>query len=151
MGNTSHAKKLSKDSNNNNNDKKKESSKSSSTEKKKPKTKHYYKLLIVGTSSCGKSTLAKQMKILHCNNFTEEERSNYRKILIFNICCAMKDLIAKAQEFKFVIENESSAQNISKLDPFEQTLTMENINAIKILWEEKGKIDIFELIFEIKV
>jgi energy-coupling factor transporter ATP-binding protein EcfA2 len=139
MGNINHAKKLSKE-NNIYNDKKKPPKE----KKKPPKAKYYLKLLIIGTSSCGKSTLAKQMKILHCDDFTEEERSNYRKILIFNMCCAIKELIAKAQEFNFVIENELSAQNVSQLDPFEQTLTKENIDDIKMLWEEKGKILLFE-------
>lgn len=122
-----------------NNVKKKDKAGTPTEKKKSPKAKYYFKLLIVGTSSCGKSTLAKQMKILHCHdNFTEEERSNYRKILIFNMCTAMKQLIAKAQEFNFDIENESLAQNVSQLDPFEKPLTIENINDIKKLWEETG-------------
>lgn len=138
MGNTNHAKKGFKDDNN---DKKKDKAGTPIVHKKKsPKAKYYLKLLLVGTSSCGKSTVAKQMKILHCDNFTEEERSIYRKILIFNMCSAMKELIAKAQEFNFGIQNESLAQKISQLDPFEQPLTIENISDIKMLWEEKGKI-----------
>ena len=47
----------------------------------------------------------------------------------------MKELIPKAQEFNFVIEDELLAQNVSHLYPFEQQITMENVNGIKKLWE----------------
>ncbi|KAJ3325373.1 Guanine nucleotide-binding protein G(o) subunit alpha [Boothiomyces sp. JEL0866] len=50
------------------------------------------KLLILGTSDSGKSTLLKQLKILHGKGFTEEERSSSKveiKKAILNACNAL--------------------------------------------------------------
>ena len=40
--------------------------------------KENIKLLLLGSGESGKSTIVKQMKIIHCNGFTEEDRIKYR-------------------------------------------------------------------------
>ncbi len=105
---------------------------------KKVKAKYYMKVLMVGTSACGKSTVAKQMKILHCNGFTPEERDNYKKILISNIFLSLKELVTQAQLLKIDIKEESIAEEIDKLDPFAVTITPQLIQDINKLWEDKG-------------
>jgi guanine nucleotide-binding protein G(i) subunit alpha len=105
---------------------------------KKVKAKYYMKVLMVGTSACGKSTVAKQMKILHCNGFTPEERDNYKKILISNIFLSLKELVTQAQLLKIDIKEEDIAEEIDKLDPFAVTITPQLIQDINKLWEDKG-------------
>lgn len=106
---------------------------------KKVKAKYYMKVLMVGTSACGKSTVAKQMKILHCNGFTPEERDNYKKILISNIFLSLKELVTQAELLKIDIKEEGIAEEIDKLDPFAVTITPQLIQDINKLWEDKGK------------
>jgi energy-coupling factor transporter ATP-binding protein EcfA2 len=47
------------------------------------------KLLILGTSDSGKSTLLKQLQILHGNGFSDEIRRDSKKLILSNIlqCC----------------------------------------------------------------
>ncbi|WKY10671.1 hypothetical protein Q1695_002774 [Nippostrongylus brasiliensis] len=60
------------------------------------------KLLLLGAGECGKSTVLKQMQILHSNGFTEEE-INEKKAIVYNnvtssMCTILKNiLITSAQ------------------------------------------------------
>jgi uridine kinase len=108
-------------------------------EKKKHRNaKYYVKVLIVGTSSCGKSTIAKQLRILYGNPFSEEQRKDYKKILIFNLCYSMKEIISRAKEMNLDFEDKFLVEKIEKLDALETQLTQSNIDDIINLWKDKG-------------
>jgi ABC-type lipoprotein export system ATPase subunit len=51
------------------------------------------RLLILGTSDSGKSTLLKQLKILHGGGFSDEEKERYRQAIAANIASATYALI----------------------------------------------------------
>jgi energy-coupling factor transporter ATP-binding protein EcfA2 len=52
------------------------------------------KLLILGSSDSGKSTLLKQLKILHGSGFTEQEKELSRKGIMANIIAAAAMLLS---------------------------------------------------------
>ncbi len=61
-------------------------------------------LLLLGTGNSGKSTIMKQMKILHKNGFTETERRHYIALIVGNLSQSMYaiiDLIQTEKEFKY--------------------------------------------------
>jgi GTPase SAR1 family protein len=43
------------------------------------------KLLLLGAGECGKSTVLKQMKILHGNGFTDSEKEHYKELILRNV------------------------------------------------------------------
>ncbi len=107
--------------------------------KNKPvKAKYLMKLGMIGTSSCGKTTVAKQMRILHCNGFTDEEKENYKKILISNVLVAFKELVNQSKKMGVAIEHEEAGQVLTTTDPFSSALTPELVNHIKALWGDAG-------------
>jgi hypothetical protein len=106
---------------------------------KKPNPKYYVKVLMVGTSSSGKSTLAKQMKIVHCDGFTSEERENYRRILISNLVLALKELITHAQQWRIELACSDVVALFEQMDTFD-ALTPELVDNIKTLWEDPGNV-----------
>lgn len=55
-----------------------------------------HKLLLLGSGESGKSTIFKQMKILHQNGFTKEELLSYRGQVYRNIIQAIKILIRES-------------------------------------------------------
>eukprot|EP00455_Lapot_gusevi_P030910 TRINITY_DN3332_c0_g1_i2.p1 TRINITY_DN3332_c0_g1~~TRINITY_DN3332_c0_g1_i2.p1 ORF type:complete len:363 (-),score=69.57 TRINITY_DN3332_c0_g1_i2:347-1435(-) len=68
-------------------------------EKSKNNEKQFIKVLLLGTGESGKSTLAKQMKILHLNGFTMKERLDYIGLILLNtlesiqkVCQACMDM-----------------------------------------------------------
>ena len=60
--------------------------------------KENIKLLLLGSGESGKSTIVKQMKIIHCNGFTEDDRVKYRAIVFSNTILSMTAIL-KAMKF----------------------------------------------------
>eukprot|EP01128_Nolandella_sp_AFSM9_P010648 TRINITY_DN73_c1_g3_i1.p1 TRINITY_DN73_c1_g3~~TRINITY_DN73_c1_g3_i1.p1 ORF type:complete len:360 (-),score=86.69 TRINITY_DN73_c1_g3_i1:125-1204(-) len=58
------------------------------------------KLLLLGTGDAGKSTFAKQMKVIHKDGFTKPEFERFTDILRDNCLVAMQKLVQAALEWK---------------------------------------------------
>jgi len=102
------------------------------------------KVLVLGTSASGKSTVAKQMKILHCQGFSPEELHNYKQILILNIFNGMKELVFQAEQFgiKILRKNKKVAAYFSNANPYTETLNSDTVDLAKQLWDDKGTLEI---------
>jgi guanine nucleotide-binding protein G(i) subunit alpha len=68
------------------------------------------KLLLLGPGDSGKSTLVKQVKILHIDGFTELERLSYRPIIYSNIVFNIKALCAAANQFDYKLHKSARVQ-----------------------------------------
>merc|ERR1711862_1049237 len=60
-------------------------------------------LLLLGAGESGKSTFAKQMKILFLDGYTEEELSSYRNIIRSNCITGMRTLSLKVKKESFMM------------------------------------------------
>jgi len=100
------------------------------------------KLLLLGTGESGKSTIAKQMKILHANGFTTQELLTYKQVVYNNCVTSMKSINAFIQSCSLSIlpENESKMQHIEGLKPEDvhtnNAFTPELSESIKALWKD---------------
>jgi len=100
------------------------------------------KLLLLGTGESGKSTIAKQMKILHTNGFSTAELIIYRPIVFNNCIGSMKSII----DFIKIESIPVQPKNVSFFFPlFEtrQSMDYESFSsslsfAIKELWRDPG-------------
>ncbi len=61
---------------------------------------------VPGSGESGKSTIVKQMKIIHQNGYTQEERALYRLTIYKNLIDCMKAVIGAMRQFE--VEPESS-------------------------------------------
>ncbi|XP_065186757.1 guanine nucleotide-binding protein subunit alpha-11-like [Sycon ciliatum] len=68
------------------------------------------KLLLLGAGSSGKSTFVRQMRIIHGNGFSDEERRFIRVIIYDNVVTCMQTLIAAMTQLNIVFEKEYSKQ-----------------------------------------
>eukprot|EP00179_Madagascaria_erythrocladioides_P005621 CAMPEP_0198319998 /NCGR_PEP_ID=MMETSP1450-20131203/9017_1 /TAXON_ID=753684 ORGANISM="Madagascaria erythrocladiodes, Strain CCMP3234" /NCGR_SAMPLE_ID=MMETSP1450 /ASSEMBLY_ACC=CAM_ASM_001115 /LENGTH=312 /DNA_ID=CAMNT_0044023429 /DNA_START=99 /DNA_END=1034 /DNA_ORIENTATION=+ len=59
------------------------------------------KILLLGPGDSGKSTLAKQIKLLYINGFSRDERMAFRAVIYSNVVLTLKELIKKASEFGY--------------------------------------------------
>ncbi|XP_069778527.1 guanine nucleotide-binding protein G(olf) subunit alpha isoform X3 [Narcine bancroftii] len=112
--------------------------------------KQTHRLLLLGAGESGKSTIVKQMRILHVNGFNAEEKKmkvqDIRKNIkdaIMTIVSAMNTLIPPVQlanpEYQFRLDYIKS---IALLSDFEYT--QEFFDHAKALWDDEGVKACFE-------
>jgi len=114
--------------------------------KDKKRIEQEIKLLLLGAGESGKSTIAKQMKIIHLDGFTEEERKTYKDIIHSNVIMSMRALVFAAEKFSIAIKEE----NKEKASVFttnsilaEQELTPTIAEYVRALWQDEGIKEIF--------
>jgi hypothetical protein len=79
-------------------------------------TQHCYEitLLFSGAGECGKSTVLKQMQILHSNGFSEEEIAERKAVVYSNTVTSMAAIL-KAMDNVLHIPLEDSSREVSLL------------------------------------
>jgi len=96
------------------------------------------KLLLLGAGESGKSTIAKQMKIIYLSGFTEEELLTYKPVLQSNALEAIKLLVIACRDFEYELEEEHKkmAEPFYNINTIETSLTNELRDLIKDLWKD---------------
>eukprot|EP00794_Sanderia_malayensis_P005994 gene5994-6690_t len=109
-------------------------------------------LLLLGTGNSGKSTIMKQMKILHKNGFTNTERRHYIALVVGNLSQSMYAIIELIQtNSSFVYQNENTEElthsfvsMINKLFRGNFELNIDIIPLIRRMLQDSAVIDCFE-------
>lgn len=100
------------------------------------------KLLMIGTGESGKSTIARQLKIIHLKGFDEDERREFTVAVNDNVIFCIRSLIEGAQSLEIDLsEIEAEIEEIS--DPQystakENLITADLVKAIKTAWAHEG-------------
>ncbi|XP_062365680.1 guanine nucleotide-binding protein G(t) subunit alpha-2 isoform X2 [Cinclus cinclus] len=101
------------------------------------------KLLLLGAGESGKSTIVKQMKIIHQDGYTEEECMEFKSIIYGNILQSILAII-RAMSTLGIDYAESLSQDEGRLlfnlaDSIEEgTMPPELVTCIKKLWKDGG-------------
>jgi len=66
------------------------------------------KILLLGSGESGKSTIVKQMKIIHLKGYSEEELYNYRPTVFKNLVECAKAIINAMQQFNIEPQREGN-------------------------------------------
>uniref|UniRef100_A0A914HG61 Uncharacterized protein n=1 Tax=Globodera rostochiensis TaxID=31243 RepID=A0A914HG61_GLORO len=100
------------------------------------------KLLLLGAGECGKSTLMKQMRILHSDGFSEEELLQQRSVVYSNTVHAMAELLRGMNMYKIGFTEPKGTEcarivmetirNGEESEPFSDELAA----AMKRLWAD---------------
>lgn len=116
------------------------------------------KLLLLGAGESGKSTILKQMKILHQGGYSEAERESYREIIWSNTIQSMQVLLRGMKTITPPIEfedqtMEKKAELILGLSSQGEdfVFTPEIARVIKELWANKNVIACFERSSELQL
>lgn len=107
------------------------------------------RLLLLGAGESGKSTIAKQMKIIHQDGFTEEELLSYKPLIHQNAYSGMKTLIKACEDLGIKIENKKCASLVKKFldsesDYFNGDITPTIAKDIATLWADESIQKAFE-------
>ncbi|KMU77198.1 guanine nucleotide-binding protein alpha-1 subunit [Coccidioides immitis RMSCC 3703] len=103
------------------------------------------KILLLGAGESGKSTIIKQMRIIHAGGFPEDERRQTRAIIYSNMIVAFKILldIMEAEGIEFeAADTKSFAQVIEETEAdveSDEAFTDLNVRqAMKSMWADPG-------------
>ena len=101
------------------------------------------KLLLLGAGESGKSTIAKQMKILHQDGFSEQERCNFKPVVYANTAQSMIAILKAMESLDISFEDKSRAEDGKKLRAAagqmeDIDLTGDLGESLKILWRDDG-------------
>ncbi|KAJ3325397.1 Guanine nucleotide-binding protein subunit alpha-15 [Boothiomyces sp. JEL0866] len=102
-------------------------------------------VLILGSSDSGKSTLLKQLKIIHGNGFTNEEKEGYKHLVWENIAIYCKKILSQFANIKDIADKYAKLGTLTKetvtgkdvagliLDLYNETIVIDTILFIKDL------------------
>ncbi|KTG05450.1 hypothetical protein cypCar_00004342 [Cyprinus carpio] len=102
------------------------------------------KLLLLGTSNSGKSTIVKQMKIIHSGGFNLEACKEYKPLILYNAIDSLTRIIRALATLKIDFHNPDRAYDAVQLfaltGPAESKgeITPELLGVMKRLWADPG-------------
>ncbi|KAI9530852.1 Guanine nucleotide-binding protein G(t) subunit alpha-2 [Dissostichus eleginoides] len=101
------------------------------------------KLLLLGAGESGKSTIVKQMKILHQGGYTKEEQLEFRAVVYGNILQSALAIIRGMEMLTIDFGSPAAQENAQKLqnlsDSIEEgTMPAELGDVIQKLWKDTG-------------
>jgi len=99
------------------------------------KPKYTLRVLTLGISGSGKTTFAKQMKIIHQGGFAEDEVKSQREILLQNVLIGMQELVKQAEKLEYQVEGENR-KHCRFLTTSEAEWNEKIGEKVKILWQD---------------
>ncbi|XGW12211.1 hypothetical protein V3C99_013140 [Haemonchus contortus] len=114
-------------------------------EKDRQLQKKTLKILLLGGPGSGKSTIFKQMKILHMNGFTDADYVNFRYLVHSNVVQAITQLLRAAEQFEYSPDDCDKLKQAldffrvykEQVRPSEVELSLELSRAISIIYNSQ--------------
>ncbi|KAI9304471.1 G protein alpha subunit [Cunninghamella echinulata] len=105
------------------------------------KLKRECKILLLGSGESGKSTIVKQMKIIHQNGYTPEELYTWKTTVYKNVIESAQTLITAIRKYNYQYENPQNEKNAHYIIDYNlgdatNPLHPDIVEAIRILWED---------------
>jgi len=104
---------------------------------------------LLGAGESGKSTIAKQMKIIHLNGFTPAECESYREIIYSNILSSIKTLAIEAKKRSLSIQDEARLDKIRQINSVDEISN--SFNDIKGAWNEPSIHEVWKVCNEFQL
>ncbi|CAH8503232.1 unnamed protein product [Heterobilharzia americana] len=100
------------------------------------------KLLLLGAGESGKSTIVKQMKIIHMSGYSEEECKKYKPVVFSNTIQSMVAILRAMEQLQICCACPNAMNDISTILSLTRTdvevLPDEVFSALKRLWYDPG-------------
>ncbi|KAJ2757284.1 guanine nucleotide-binding protein subunit alpha [Coemansia nantahalensis] len=101
------------------------------------------KMLLLGAGESGKSTIIKQMKLIHDGGYSQEERESFKEVIFSNTIQSMRVLLEAMDTLHIALESTEYQMHadviMSMPNQIEaDSLPAEVANAVRALWEDGG-------------
>jgi len=96
------------------------------------------KILTLGAGECGKSTIWRQLKLLYCGGFDEDEIETNKSVIRINVIADIKTLLEAVHRNDETIAQElqSSVELVNDLQGTDDEFTPEVADAISQIWAD---------------
>ncbi|CAG8566297.1 595_t:CDS:2 [Ambispora leptoticha] len=106
------------------------------------------KMLLLGAGESGKSTILKQMKLIHDGGYSAEERESFKEIIFSNTVQSMRVILEAMENMGLSLRNESSQKHANAILNLPSQIEGDHLSqdvslAIKNLWADRGVQDCF--------
>ncbi|KAJ3164430.1 guanine nucleotide-binding protein subunit alpha [Geranomyces variabilis] len=111
--------------------------------KEKEKARNEVKMLLLGAGESGKSTILKQMKLIHDNGYSAEERETFREIVFSNTVQSMRVILEAMQNMGIALGNAANEVHRGVIMELPHQIEAEVLPAdvalaVKTLWVDEG-------------
>jgi len=104
--------------------------------------KNEIKMLLLGAGESGKSTVLKQMKLIHHGGYTEQERESYKEIIFSNTIQSMRAILEAMPQLDISLSPQNDARRavILSLPPQIESdvLPGDVADSVRGLWRDPG-------------
>lgn len=113
------------------------------------KAQKQVKLLLLGAGESGKSTIVKQMKIIHDHGFSEEDHKRFKPVIYSNTIMSLIAMLRAMEKLRIDFQDERRSSDAKMVyhiaNRGEDTIrfSSELTEAMKRLWADKGVKDCF--------
>jgi len=108
----------------------------------KAQARNEIKMLLLGAGESGKSTVLKQMKLIHHGGYNEQERESYKEIIYSNTVQSMRAILEAmpALDIQLSAQNDARRATVLALPVQLETdsLPRDVQDAIRGLWKDQG-------------
>lgn len=99
------------------------------------------KILLLGSGECGKSTILKQMKILHTTEpFTAEERTRYKHLVYNNTITGIQSLVQGCRDLRISFSTPDYVDLVTRIMQLEpdSVPSLDVKDDLKEMWKDSG-------------
>ncbi|KAL0077145.1 G protein alpha subunit [Phycomyces blakesleeanus] len=102
------------------------------------------KILLLGSGESGKSTIVKQMKVIHQNGYTEDELYTWRSTVYKNIIESAQAIVAAINKYEYEYQNEKNKCHAERIASYllgnntNVVLDKEIVIAINCIWTDEA-------------
>ncbi|ESK86580.1 g protein alpha subunit [Moniliophthora roreri MCA 2997] len=104
--------------------------------------KNEIKMLLLGAGESGKSTVLKQMKLIHHGGYNDQERESYKEIIFSNTIQSMRAILEAMPQLDLTLSPQNDARRATILAlPMQvevDVLPRDVSDAIRSLWKDSG-------------
>lgn len=109
----------------------------------KTRMRNEVKLLLLGAGESGKSTILKQMKLIHDSGYAKEDRDSFKEIIFSNTIQSMRVIIEAMERLEISLADASLKEHAQKILDMPNQIEAEVFpsdiaQSIKLLWADTG-------------
>jgi len=96
------------------------------------------KLLLLGAGESGKSTFAKQIRIIHLGGFSDEERVHFKEVIYENVIYSVKNLVQACEANQIDLKSENKKKATDLIEGTTMSIDKELGEDIKSIFNDPG-------------